>query len=319
MKLADIAVGNASEMIWPSADKLIPHAASGSSFVGKLLAGSAFGATPGSMKLDTAGAHLSMAAADLMDAARALAASASGGGGGAVRFGGGLFTPAPWASGGDVNAGPDQFTSDELAAAFGETGPNGGGMGGFSTRGYDASSASSASSGTSAWTKDLGAGAALAAGGFGIYNGVRSGGARGDLSATGSGLAMLGALLPKISQSLAIAGPIGMVAGMGLGMITAMLGDPKQERAQGETNTLNAARYTPPTSTTYAVNRYGQSSDVDLAGNARLIVNMNVQTLDAQSFQDNATKISDAVSTVLEGSLSTRLATNIRAVATPQR
>jgi hypothetical protein len=133
------------------------------------------------------------------------------------------------------------------------------------------------------------------------------------LTAAGSAAAMAGSILAlALPKALAAAGPIGMIAGLGLGLFASMLPDPKKIRDQQETDTLNAARYTAPTQGNYTVDRYGRAIDTDMAGGVRISVQMDVSAIDSQSFMDRSPQVVDMLAGALEGRVSPRLAAAVR-------
>lgn len=316
--LADKVVGNGAGAIWGDVSKLIPHA-NGVGIFGKLLQGTAFG--PDATKQATV--DNTLATIDNTNALRSVSMGGSGtggpGGGGGLftggsAAGGGIFfngdTGSPSSSGGDGGSvGDYNLTSLTDPAAYG--------MHTVSQTAF-----TGASSGLSLGN-GIGIGTSLAAGGFGIYSGIQAGGTQGDLEAAGSAAGMLGGVasqLGKLSSTLSSTlGPIGMAIGAGLGIASLFLGDPKQNRATAETNTAVAARFTAPTPTNYTVDRYGDSSFQTMNGGFQPIqVTMQVQTLDANSFNENASLLANSLSTAIEGNLSPRFATAIRNVVNPQ-
>ncbi|HXS98750.1 MAG TPA: hypothetical protein VN736_29340 [Candidatus Limnocylindrales bacterium] len=321
MKVADTLVGNAAGMAWPTVEHAFQgaHAKQGST-LGKLFAGTFFGPDPAkesALSLNAAGTHLDASAAALMEAARMLAVSPSGGGGG--------FSPASWSSAASKGFGiytkPDGNVS---VPGMDGGGGDAGGVDAYGDEGYDVpDSAYNTGTSTPAWTKAAGYGAAIAGSGYGIYSGISRGGARGALSAAGGAAALAGtiATLAKISK---LAGPIGDIVGIGLSLLPMFFSDPKQVRQKQESDTLLAAHYTEPTSTTYSVDRYGHSYDSDLAGGARPIVQIapgaiQFSAFDMQNFMDRKMDFADAMSTVLEGAMSARLATNLKSAVLPPK
>ncbi len=275
-------LGNAAGMGWDSVRKAIPHADADST-AGKLLQGTFFGADP----LKNATTANTMATIENTAALRAMALSSSSGGGGFSASGvARLFSGSGeageegsgWFSGGNGDWAGETDNPADISSA------GGGGGGGFS------------------FARGAGIAAAAAGGGFGIYSGIRQGGARGGLTAAGSAVAMLGALLPQLSKTLSVAGPIGMIAGLGLGLITTMLPDPKKVRDQQETDTLNAARYQGPTASNYTRDRYGRGYDTDIAGNMRPLIQitMPVQAIDSKDFEDRAPQLMNIIASGIE-------------------
>lgn len=258
--------------------------------LGRILMGTPLGLDPlkaaGGAALTSAGVQLSAAAVDLMVAARSLAVSSTGGGGG-FSSAAGTFSRLAASGDGEASSGAD-FSSIWNSI------PHSGG-------------------GHSSLMSALKIGGAAAASGFGLYSGVRSGGARGVLTATGSALAGAGAILSMVDKALKVAGPIGEVAGAALGLATLFLPDPKQARDRQESERLAAARYSAPSSAVYYRDRYGNGWDTDSAGMARpLIGELHVAAMDAGNIIDRAPAIGDAVVSVLEGRKSPRLREALR-------
>lgn len=258
---------------------------------GKVFQGTIFGQDPlkGATDMNTM-ATLDNTRAMMAFSAR-IAASASGGGGGLV---GGL----EGISGIGGDSAPDSYLGG------GDWGdgtilPAKTGGGGFSLG------------------RALGIGGAAAGGGFGIYSGIKAGGGRGATTAAASAIAMAGSIIALSSKALAIAGPIGLLAGTGIGIIaSAIFGDPKKNRASDIDAELQAARYTAPSSSTYTMDRFGRSFDMSTQGGLR--VNIVVQTLDSKSFEDNAPQLVEALNRHIEARLSPRFESNIRRMALPR-
>jgi hypothetical protein len=257
---------------------------------GKIFQGTVLGKDPlkDAMGLNT------LATAENTAALRSLALSSSGGGG---RFSSAASTFARLMEGGSEVPGwdaahPDQITPE--GAAWGEEFWGGGG------------------GGLSGWGRAAGIGGAAAGGAMGIYSGVRSGGARGVLTAAGSGMAAAGAVLALASKAMAWAGPVGMIAGMSLGVLTGMLPDPRHTRDQEMVDRLTAARYSAPAASSYARDRYGRTFDTDVSGGLRITVNIPVQAIDSRDFMDRAPEIVRMVTGALEDRVSPRLMTAVR-------
>lgn len=136
--------------------------------------------------------------------------------------------------------------------------------------------------------KALGIGGAIAGGAFGAYSGFSAGGAQGALTGTASLLGSAGALLPMLSKSLSFMGPVGLIAGMGLGLAASLLGDPKQKRREELEREAEARRYSPATGASYEFDIHGRRYDRDYLGTMRPIVHYYDQrqysAIDAPSF-----------------------------------
>lgn len=236
--------------------------------------GDVFGSKDPSVKLNTAGTHLSMAAAELTQSARALAMSASGGAGG--------FSPT--ASTFARIAGSKDFTAavlNDLPLTHDH------GYGGIYSPGI-AMPAGKPSANFN-FARAAGIGAAGLGAGFGIYSGIEMGGGRGAFTATGSALAGAGAIISLASTKLAaVAGPAGALAGLVLGSILpSLIPDPKAMRAKELEQQRAARAYSEPTGRDYAVDIYGRSFDYDSRGSMRPIIyndNRQYSAIDAPSF-----------------------------------
>jgi len=271
--LLSTVAGNATKLGYDKFGSMIPHAGEGT-MLGGLLSGTPFGADP--LKAATDQNTLATIANT-----RALMTSASGGGGGLVRTAaGGLSIPSFGGStGGGGGSTMDALDSMSLSAADSYLGKP-------ETLNF--------------WGQHgntiLGVGAA-AGGALGIYEGIKSGGARGALTAAGSAVAAAGSIIGLVSKSLSFLGPVGMIAGMGLGMLTGVFGDPKKNRAQEESDFMNAHRFTGADPVSYSVDMYGRTTDYDMRGNSRSIIvnNYHVQAMDAASFDQFLSKNADTL------------------------
>jgi hypothetical protein len=306
------------------------HAGAGT-FLGTALQGTPFGPDPmksAGVSLNTAGTNLNTAATGLISAARELAMSRSGGGGSAS----GIFSGMPGTLAAGSGGGDTAYNPADMASA------------GYGTPEFDASGnavtvdRAAGPGGVSNLGRNIGIAGAAAAGAYGIYSGVREGGARGALSASasviGSGTAILTAVLPKL---MATAGPIGMAAGMVLGMIPMLMGDPVAQKRQQIADTLQHNQFMAPVSVNASMSTAGGYSDMDRFGNVRDStfspfpnvsqgffdyrngvtvpgrtnsqfggqnpgpqVVMNIQNMDAKNFIDHSQNIADAVNHALQ-------------------
>lgn len=136
--------------------------------------------------------------------------------------------------------------------------------------------------------------AGLALAGFGVYSGIKQGGGKGALMATSSALAGA-AMFPGPQQ------PFLMAGAMVTGLIGTLLGDPKEKRRkqleeeQFARTYRNAANGNYTSGTTYSVGVNGLGVDYDYTGGARSSTIVQVHTMDAKSFLDNAPQIAGAV------------------------
>lgn len=161
--------------------------------------------------------------------------------------------------------------------------------------------------GTSRFTlgRGVGLGAAALTGGFGIYEGIHQGGLAGGLTAAGSGLAATGAILSLVlPKVLSAAGPIGIAAGLGLGLLTSFLPDHRKERSDYFAQQDRARAYAGGVGQDYSVDTSGRNVDYDYRGTPRPIVNnyyTSISAVDTQSFGDAIRRNSlDVVSTVAD-------------------
>jgi hypothetical protein len=316
--ILDKVVGNAAGMAWGDISKIVPHA---SGPLGNLLQGTMFGPDP--MKAAT---DLNTQAT--IDNTRALMMSRTGGGGGRVGgsglgslagigrvtgTGGGVGYPANdpygWMSGAGGPSDYDPSSPDTITpegAAWGDnfwaSNPTGGGM--------------------SSLAKYAGIGGTLAAGGFGLYSGIKAGGTQGDLTAVGSGLGMAGGivsmLIPKLASTL---GPIGMALGMGLGLVSTLLGDPKQNRAKDLTTQAQQRQFTMPTGVDYELSSSGGYEDYNYRGQSRTTVVNNVYAMDSKSFNDyliaNPSALSNGITSAIAGGNADDVVSSIAARVNP--
>jgi hypothetical protein len=137
-------------------------------------------------------------------------------------------------------------------------------------------------------TRAIGIGGALAAGAFGAYSGFSAGGAQGALTGTASIAGAAAAVLPLLSKSLALAGPIGMVAGAALGLAASLIGNPKEKRGKELAAEAESRRFTDPTGADYVQDLYGRGVGYDYRGNSRPVIinntyNTKIDAVDAVS------------------------------------
>jgi hypothetical protein len=303
--MADKVVGTGAGMLWSGGlSKLIPHVGDADSTLGKLFQGTPFGPDPLKLAtMDNTTATVANTTA-LQNLATAGLGSGTGGGGYSPMWGGSSTV----SSAGLFSSGSSSGTSD---------------LGGES--GFDSTITGEGNAVAKFGIGNvIGIGAALAAGGMGIYSGIKAGGTQGDLEAAGSAAGMLGAVasqLGKLSSTLSSTlGPIGMGVGLALGLASMFMGNPKQERQTAETDTAMAARFTAPTPTHYMSDVYGQQVSMNMQGNFQPIVQVtqNFSAIDAASLIDRASDFANVAATALEGNMSPRLSTAIRNTVSPQ-
>ena len=95
--------------------------------------------------------------------------------------------------------------------------------------------------GSSSVTKGVGYASAAVAGAYGVYAGIKQGGARGTLNAVGSALGTAAMFDPEPISKAVLA-----VAGLVTGIASSLLGDPKAIFDAAQTKTLNNDKYTMP-------------------------------------------------------------------------
>jgi len=116
----------------------------------------------------------------------------------------------------------------------------------------------------------VGIAGAGAAGAFGIYSGIKQGGVRGGLTASGAGLGAAGTIM-ALAGVTGPAAPIMMAAGLGLGVITSLLGDQKEGRREEMQLRIDSARITIDGPTTIQMTGTGHGFDYNVAGGMRTI------------------------------------------------
>ncbi len=177
--------------------------------------------------------------------------------------------------------------------------------------------------GTVGITFAVGAGIA-AAGAFGVYSGVKQGGAKGALTASGSLAGASGALL-GLAGVTGPAAPILAGVGLALGVITTFFPDPKKQRQEFLTNEARRRAYDEPASQDYYADISGGSADYNYRGNARsykgtptIIINAPISAVDSGSFGDfakrNSVHFGDAIVHAISGGNAEDLVGTLRQV-----
>lgn len=138
----------------------------------------------------------------------------------------------------------------------------------------------------------MGIGAGIGAG-LGVMSGIQQGGLGGALTSTASLAGGAAAILPMLSKSLALAGPIGGAIAIGATLAMAFLPDPKQARRMALEEQGRQRAYDEATGVEYTADLYGRSADYDKRGGLR--VYLNVDAMDAQSIIDRQADIGEAV------------------------
>ncbi len=221
-------------------------------------------------KLTVAGAELSSAATSLVGAAHAIAAGGTGAGGGGIG--------APLA--GTVLGAdglPIRGTNTSLLPNVFTSGLSNFGSGASSVlKGYGLSTLTDP--GFNLSTR-VGAGVGLAgaglAGAYGVYSGLKQGGAGGDLKAAGSAAGLAGAVVSNVSHLLQAASPllsaipvVGSIAALALPLLGGFFNGP-QRRANEISKELSEAQYNAPQALNVTQTSSGTFADFDARGNLR--------------------------------------------------
>lgn len=135
--------------------------------------------------------------------------------------------------------------------------------------GIDATSWNSSDGLLKSASKFTGSALMAGAGAFTAYSGFKAGGARGALEGSAGIATMAASVLPLISTTLSMAGPIGMIAAAGLGLVTSLMGDPKVNRQNQINKTLQNDMYLAPTALNVTAGVGGGYADSDRYGTFR--------------------------------------------------
>jgi len=267
--------------------------------LGKILRGTPLGVDPAKLATNANTSATVQNTAATVALTNALAASRASGGFSAATGG---FSGVGGFSGINISGLGGSPSSSELAAAGVdsstvamlnnvETGPNAGG--GFST-------IFGGGSGSAFKANYLGAGAALAGGALGAYAGFRRGGTQGDLSGAASLIGGVTSALSMVSKSLNFLGPVGMIAGIGLGFISSLFGNSVEKRENQIQNIISGSWDRLPQQQTKEFDISGYTSNITGPGKAGTVINnynsnVNLNALDAKSIVDRWSDISSAV------------------------
>jgi hypothetical protein len=144
--------------------------------------------------------------------------------------------------------------------------------------------------------RGVGIAGAAAGGVLGVLSGIRQGGARGAIDATGSAAGAASTIL-ALSGVTGPAAPI--LAGVALGamFLKGALPDPKQERDRRLNALISDSIFTEAAPTTYTMDARGRAFDQNKRGDYRSIppIQVTINALDSRSFLDNRESIADAV------------------------
>ena len=285
-------------------DKFFPHATEGT-VAGSLLKDTLFGPNANKSKIGInateptvafSNATISFDTAVTKFAAAVDSMSAGGarsgfGGGTGLGNGGNIGSDGGWTSysdgGGSFPMGGDGFSVDGTSGATNPDGvsvnsamfntgqgKSGTGISGFTSGLAHTGDLSAAFTGTT-WGGDQltgaqQAGAAIGTAGVVIggaeaaYSGFKKGGVKGDLQGSAAILGTAAALDPEPISKMVLAG-VGMVTGL----VTQMLGDPKQLRAEAINKTIGNAKYEAPTAINESMGVNGGYSDMNAFGQVR--------------------------------------------------
>ena len=173
-----------------------------------------------------------------------------------------------------------------------------GGAGGSS--GPASSTTTVAKAGLKGWQRGIGIAGAAAGGALGVWSGVQEGGARGAVTAGGSLAGAAGTILSLAGVS-GPAAPILMGFGLGLGFVRSLFPDPKKQRDEEITRTLQNSRYSEPVAMERSVDLMtGGTFDYDYRGRTRsgggvTNISLNIKAMDSKSIVDRSDEICLAV------------------------
>jgi hypothetical protein len=274
--IARTASGNAYDMFAGGLGGRLSTTKDPNSFLGRLFAGTPLG-------VDPAGAvQLSAGRLQFEAGTKMLAAASMMGGGGGGTFGGtgsifertlGWLAPSgTYAS--SIKGGAFSSSDDWTNYGANIYGPEAkAGMGG-------------------AGRTVMGIGAGVGAA-FGTYSGIRQGGARGALTTAASLAGGAAAILPMLSKTLSLAGPIGGAIAIGATLALAFMPDPKETRRRALEEQARQRQYEEAVGTEYMSDLSGRSVDYGKRGDVRVYLSM--QAMDAQSIIDRQEDIGEAV------------------------
>jgi hypothetical protein len=158
------------------------------------------------------------------------------------------------------------------------------------------------------WGKVLGVGGSLAGGAFGIASGVREGGGRGAITATGSAIgATGGAIGAGLFGASAAAGPLAPVLlgiGLSLGFVKSLLGDPKKDFEEAQNKVLSSRAFKDPDaiSRQYDVMTGADNFSRNYRGQVvvQRTIQVNINALDAASLETRAEDIAKVMGKAMQ-------------------
>ena len=280
LSLGRTVTENAAETyLLPSIQNAMPHLSS------SLLKGTPFGPDP----LKASASALDLSAVKLSAAADKLSAIRGGGGSSGTADGSGTGPVADL----PLTSIPPGFSAAQLSSLGGSASPlsalaplakmlNSPSLGNFGSgasstlSGYALSVASDSGFNTATRVgAGVGFASMLAAGGYGVYSGLKQGGVGGDLKAAGSAAGMAGSIISNVSKLLNVASPllsaipiVGSIAAMALPLIGGFFNNP-QKRENAITQELSSAQYMAPTAINMTQSSSGTFTDFDAKGNIR--------------------------------------------------
>jgi hypothetical protein len=258
----------ATEFAYPELKKLIPKAGDANSTIGRLLAGTPFGADP---TLKTAGVTLTTAGTSLQEAADKLLAV--GGVAGSGTSGGGYLSSLPGLGG--IFSGVSKNNPFVFNAEDGTIGANPGFSPGVPYVPFDPNGPGSGapfaggvtSKGAGYGGKALGV-AAAAAGGFAAFHDFKTGGVKNDVAGVGALLGSAAAITALIPGGQIVALGLG-IASAATSLISSLLPDPKKVREDAITKEIERNKYLAPTALNISQDGSGNYTDTDRKGGLR--------------------------------------------------
>jgi hypothetical protein len=253
----------ASNFIFPKIQNAIPHAGDANSTIGKLLAGTPFGAKEDPLKFST---DLNTKSTDMNTAALLANYNALTGKSVTMPGGvGGISIPGLSTFGSDMNGLTGRGGLSSIFRSFGGGGGSNGGVENGGTGG-DSLPIDSGGSGLS-----LGKIAAVGGAALGAYKGIDDllkGGAKRKIGGVGELLGSAAGIAAMIPGGQAVALGLGIASGVS-GLVSALLPDPRQQRINQISKTMFTSQYLAPQAIKLTAGSNGGYSDVDQFGNVR--------------------------------------------------
>lgn len=188
---------------------------------------------------------------------------------------GGLPTDSsPAAYAGADNTGSGDYPQGDITGSSTDTSPMASGGGDYPAENSDALPVSSVSPSAAATAKSsnlsrgVGIAGAAIAGGFTAYDQFRHGDVRGDIGGVGALAGMAGSIM-MLAGATGPAAPILAGVGLGLGVISSLMGDPKKNFENNQQIALAANRYFGPQQLSVDSDSNGNMVGADFRGNLR--------------------------------------------------